>query len=367
MSRQYVDIQMTARAEQNDVGVVLVEGIITASDPWEMGYAIPAKLRKALGDIKDVKRLNIHINSPGGSVIQSMAMRALLLDHSAEEKHVYIEGECASGATMLACIGAKVHMHKGSVYMIHRPSVYASGTAADLDNQAAILRKMEKDVTDIYAKQTGESQEAMLELMDAETWMTAEEAVARGFADDVIDVEARMCADRYKPSDVMMLGYKNPPAPQETCMAAQPRDEPNEQEKHAEDIQMNGGGQLDMEITQLTAEQLMEGNRALYDAIMTTGATKERERLMQIDDIAMEGCEELVRDAKYTEGKMCEPGELAMLMLKQGKAKGTAHLEARREASMQMGRVAATGTPDETKLTEEQEAMMLAQGISQYV
>jgi hypothetical protein len=187
--------------------------------------------------------------------------------------------------------------------------------------------------------------------------------VRRGFADDVIDIDARMCAVNYTPGDVLMLGYRHAPAtdrPEETGGMA--RDEPDG--APIPNDEQSEGGTEEMEITDVTMEMLREGNRPVYDQIMQAGATQERERLSGLDEIAMAGCEEMVRDAKYGDGKMCGPAELALRMVKDSAGKGAAFMQARREAGAMAKKVEAQGTPDEARMTDEQEATLLGEKIA---
>lgn len=145
---------------------------------------------KLLKDAKaqGAKKLRIRINSGGGSVWQAVAMRAMLLNSQFEEISVDIEGICASAATLFVCLpDVHVRIAEGSEFMIHNPSTYAGGTAADFEAMAERMRKMEDEDHIMYAKRTGQSEEQIKKWMDAETWFTAREAVEHGFADELVE------------------------------------------------------------------------------------------------------------------------------------------------------------------------------------
>lgn len=140
---------------------------------------------KALKDI-DAKTLHLHINSPGGDVFEARAMVSAL---KAFEGTViaFVDGLAASAASYVALAASEVRMSKGAMLMIHRAWTLGFGNTNDFVDLADLLAKIDSTIADDYAAKTGESQAAMLALMDAETWMTADEAVVAKFADVVVD------------------------------------------------------------------------------------------------------------------------------------------------------------------------------------
>lgn len=149
---------------------------------------------KALGD---VSRLTIRINSPGGSVAEGMAMYSALRDHPAT-KTVSVEGVAASMGSVIAMAGDTVIMQAGSLMMIHDPRAWLDGPtrAEELRRSADVLDKMKAGAVAAYKAKTGLPEDEIGALMDAETWMTPEEAVALGFADAIgCAVDATACAD----------------------------------------------------------------------------------------------------------------------------------------------------------------------------
>jgi ATP-dependent protease ClpP protease subunit len=133
---------------------------------------------------KSVKRLDIHINSPGGSVSEASAIYSRLADH-ASTKNVYVDGLAASAATIVAMVGHKIFMRSHALMMVHLPMTIAAGNSDDLRSIAAALDTNTEAMLNLYTKRTGGEREDIRSLMKAETWMSAQDAVDKGFADEV--------------------------------------------------------------------------------------------------------------------------------------------------------------------------------------
>jgi ATP-dependent Clp protease, protease subunit len=125
----------------------------------------------------------LEINSPGGYAVEGAAMAAAIERHG--NVTVYIAGMAASAATLPAIAGRKVYIHDQALMMIHDPSREVFGSAAEIRKAAAGLDKMAETYAAAYARRTKIPVETIREWMIAETWMTAEEAVALRFADEV--------------------------------------------------------------------------------------------------------------------------------------------------------------------------------------
>lgn len=353
MPEKSVALRMSAKMAPGGVGEIVIEGEISLNAVWG-DEATTQKLRKTLDALSGAKRLNIHINSPGGIADQGMAMRSLLMAHPAPEKHVYIEGLCASAATLPACIGAPVHMGEGARYMIHEPVNGCYGRAAQMRAMADRLDKLSGDVASIYSQQSGQSEETVREMMAKETWMSADEAVSFGFASDVIRIPAAMCAPvSLSKEEAGALGYLCAPviaASQDFQIGDGPKAVMGEEgtNHHEEEEE-------EMEISKITVEQLREGNESLYRQILQEGAQVERERLMELDRLTAPGCEAMVQEAKYGE-KPLSAQQLAYNIMVSEQMKGIGFLQARKEATRGAASVPAQGSPDDTHETDEMKA-----------
>ena len=147
-----------------------------------------AGFRDALKDLGDVKTINLHINSPGGSVFEGIAIYNMLKQNKAHV-NVYVDGLAASIASVIAMSGDAIFMPSNSMLMIHNPWTMAVGNASELRKQADDLDKITESSIQTYLNQAGDKldEETLRQLMDDETWLTAKEAVDYGLATEVIE------------------------------------------------------------------------------------------------------------------------------------------------------------------------------------
>lgn len=169
-------------------GELTVYGPIADSDWWG-DEVTPKQFQSDLKALGDISELDIRINSGGGSVFAGQTIYALLKSHKAF-KTVYIDGLAASIASIIAMAGDKVVMHEGSMLMIHNPwSSVWGGDAEEFRQTAELLDKIKDALVNIYATKTFLTTDKIRDLMDEETWMTADEAVMWGFANEVTDFQ----------------------------------------------------------------------------------------------------------------------------------------------------------------------------------
>ncbi|MDE3955421.1 Clp protease ClpP [Glaesserella parasuis] len=151
------------------------------------GWGISAQqFAKDLKNLGDLKHIDLHIHSPGGSVFDGIAIYNLLKNHPAS-KTVYIDGLAASMASVIAMLGDPVIMPKNAMMMIHKPWGIQGGDAEDMRKYADLLDKIENTLIPAYAEKTGKSPEELAEMLKEETWLTAEECVEQGFADKLAE------------------------------------------------------------------------------------------------------------------------------------------------------------------------------------
>lgn len=130
----------------------------------------------------------LHINSPGGDVFTARAMVAAISSHPANIT-AYVDGLAASAASYVAIACDSVVMQAGSIMMVHRASSIVWGNSDNMIEMADLLDKIDGTIVADYVRKTGKTSEEMLALMTAETWMTADEALANGFADSIAQNE----------------------------------------------------------------------------------------------------------------------------------------------------------------------------------
>lgn len=132
-------------------------------------------------------RINLRLSSPGGSVFDGIAIMNGLRAHSAEVT-VYVDSLAASIASVIAMAGDRVVMMPASEMMIHEASGLCMGNASDMRELADLLDRQSDKIAAVYAERAGGDTEAWRAAMAAETWYSAEEAVAAGLADEVAEL-----------------------------------------------------------------------------------------------------------------------------------------------------------------------------------
>ena len=133
--------------------------------------------------------IRIYVNSVGGDVFEAMAMVAQLKRQS-KRVVCFVDGVAASAATLIAMAADRIVMSPGAMMMIHMPfSPCAEGSAESLRARADALEEITDSVVELYAERTGNSREQIHVWMEAETWMNAQTALARGFCDAIEGLE----------------------------------------------------------------------------------------------------------------------------------------------------------------------------------
>jgi ATP-dependent Clp protease protease subunit len=132
-------------------------------------------------EIGNVSALDIYINSPGGSVFDGIAIYNQIRRFNGE-RIVHVDGIAASIASVIAMAGDEIHIAGNGMMMIHDPWSVAFGTAEEMRKMADSLDKVRGTILDTYVACTEGDRDKISEWMEAETWMTADECVERGFA-----------------------------------------------------------------------------------------------------------------------------------------------------------------------------------------
>ncbi len=157
-------------------------------DFWGDGSMISAKnFSDELKNIpKTVKNIDLRINSPGGDVFDGVTIYNRLKQFDAHIT-VYIDGLAASIASIIALAGDEIKIGEGALYMVHLPWTFAYGNRMELDNTVSRLMDVEEQMVSIYAKKTGLDRSEIKALLEAETWLDADQAIEKGFVDSKVD------------------------------------------------------------------------------------------------------------------------------------------------------------------------------------
>lgn len=205
--------QFKAAAEDKPAELLLYGHISSVS--WWDDEVTPKQFKKDLDDLGDVEEISVFVNSGGGDVFAGQAIYSMLKRHKATI-NVYIDGLAASIASVVAMAGDTIYMPKNAMMMIHNPYTFAFGDSSEFRKMADTLDQVREGIITTYLDKTGMDKQEIIDLMDAETWMTAEEAVEYGFADEL--EAAKQVAASIKDNLLIMNGqefdlrkFQNPP------------------------------------------------------------------------------------------------------------------------------------------------------------
>ena len=172
-----------------------------SKDAADWGEVTLTSVRDQYESQKEAETITLHIHSPGGYVTEGFAIHDYIRSLGKPVTAI-IEGMCYSIATVIALAGDKRIMTSNSNFMIHNPWGFAVGDSEELKKYADELKKAEQKVADFYAAKTGITSEQALELMKAETFMTPEDALAKGFITEIATVMKAVAL--YKPNSKKM-------------------------------------------------------------------------------------------------------------------------------------------------------------------
>ena len=156
---------------------------VIGEDGWSGGVTVK-RISAALRSIGS-KDITVRINSPGGDMFEGIAIYNLLRAHPAKVT-VEVLGWAASAASIIAMAGDDIRMGTGTFMMVHNAWGMVIGNRHDMRDAAELFDQFDAAIADIYQARTGMKRADIAQLMDAETFMTAAQAVEYGFA-DVVD------------------------------------------------------------------------------------------------------------------------------------------------------------------------------------
>lgn len=169
----------------NGSGEILLYGPIASSRSWFNDTVTPQEFVRDLESLNG-KDVTVRINSGGGDVFAAHAIHNQLVAYKGRVT-VIIDGLAASAATIVAMAGQKIIMPSNSMMMIHNPAIGMDDyyTAEDLQKYVDALTAIKGSIVATYKKRCKLSSEELEILMDAETWMGAQECLDKGFADEI--------------------------------------------------------------------------------------------------------------------------------------------------------------------------------------
>ncbi len=218
---------MSGRQPRNEAPIVEVDGTVATLrlydpvDSWGDMFGVSAKeFTSAIDELPDeVDEIRLHVNSPGGDVFDGIAILNALRAHPARVVAV-VDGIAASAASFIACGADELIMARNSELMIHDAWGLCVGNESDMVAMAQMLGRLSNNIASIYADKAGGDIASWRSAMAAESWYSADEAVAAGLADSV---------DKQKPAaknafDLSMFNFagRNDAPPPSAALIVEP-------------------------------------------------------------------------------------------------------------------------------------------------
>lgn len=210
--------------KSKDTAELYIYGEIVAGDKWDDDDVTVSDIKKAVDEMdKNIKTLNMYVNSPGGNVFVTVAMMSQLkrLKDAGVTINAYVDGVAASAASFLIMESDNIFVYENTLVMIHKPMIglLFGPNSKTLREKADWLDKVEQAtcIPAYMSKATDQLTEQKLdEMLDDETWLTADE-VAEFFNVQIIEEtkDVAACIDRHtlnmfsKPPKTLVDGVKN--------------------------------------------------------------------------------------------------------------------------------------------------------------
>ncbi|KZB89933.1 phage tail protein [Bacillus sp. VT 712] len=209
-----------AHDNENKESTLTIYGVI--GDSWWSESTSASDVDKAITQAGS-NDLVVHLNSPGGDAFDGIAIYNRLMNH--KTKHnvkvtIHVDGWACSAASVIAMAADELIMGTGAMLMIHEASNIVWGTKSSMRKEADLLEKLEDGIIDAYMSKATIEREEIRNMVDAETWFSAKEAMEIGFAtatttepekdtEDLTQLKAQMQAmrnelDQYKSEQIQV-------------------------------------------------------------------------------------------------------------------------------------------------------------------
>lgn len=343
--------------------------------PIEGLFIVLSEFLNDIDKVKDKKNVTFRINSPGGEVFAGIAIYNRMKEFTGNVTTI-VDGLAASAASIIMQ-GAKKGNRKvcnGSLTMVHGASSFMFGyyNSKDMKESIKQINAIDKSIAEIYSKETGMDVEAAKSLMTNTTWMSAQDAIEKGFADVIVDTDNdnKVTMSLNTAKNVLTVNgvpmsarglYGLPDSIQVINEVA-----PGEMPEVIDNINNPEGGKT-MDIKELNekhpelveqirneAIQSVQANATETQAEAINAAVQEEvERLKSIDAIADKiANKELVDKAKYGDVKM-SAGDLALEALKASNSAGEAFLSNAKDDTHTSGVEKVCATPQSGSETDQ--------------
>lgn len=144
----------------------------------------PKDVQQILDSFQPGDEVEVYINSPGGVIDVGSEIYTLLKAHK-ENIKIYITGEACSAASIAAMAGY-CEMSPTALMMVHCVSSGVRGNHKTMEHMGEVLRTADRALCTAYMDKAGMSEDDALEMMEQETWLTAQQAKERGLIDKIM-------------------------------------------------------------------------------------------------------------------------------------------------------------------------------------
>ncbi len=184
-------LNYSLRNEANETPEILIYDQI--GEDWWTGDGVTAKrFRQDLAALGSPAEINVRINSEGGSVYEGFAIYNALKEFSGKGSKVVviIDAAALSAASVIAMAGDTIKAQENATIMIHNAWTIVMGDSVEMRKQADLLEKVNGQIRDVYVARTGNAASEVDQWMKDETWLTAPEAKASKFVDEILPNKA---------------------------------------------------------------------------------------------------------------------------------------------------------------------------------
>lgn len=308
---------------------LLLYGAISSNQSWWEDRVTPGQFNKELAALgEDVSEIIVRINSPGGDVFAANAIYTRLKDHPATIT-VKIDGWAASAATIIAMAGDTVKIARNGVFMIHDPAmtVWDTFKEEDFTKLAQELKVIKQSIINTYAMKTGKTEQEISDFMSEESWWTGDAAVEHGFCDELMFEESKIVVENANrivvnsvpfditnfstiPKTILNSIADNGSFPTEKV---KPENKPNREERTMEPKDIK------------TIDELKAAYPDLTSKLEASATEKERNRIKELQEAAIDGFEEIVNEAMFD--NPISAGEMALKILMEQKKQGGQYMK----------------------------------------
>ena len=335
-----------------DTAELTLYGDVVSAQPvdWWTGEALPGNYISPEGFLDDLEKIknksvvNVKINSVGGDVYTGIAIHNALKS-LAGQVNVIVEGIAASAASVIAMAGDTIKMHPGSLMMIHGVAAFVCDyiQLGDVKKLAKSMDALERAIAAIYAVKTGKDETTLRTMMEKETWMAGQEAIDKGFADELLEgAEPQMqmsASDRLLFVNGVKHNIDGLTVPERFNIPAFVAAAPVAVD--------NKNNSLKGENKVMTIEQIRAEYPELVAQIEQAAVAADRARIQAIEEIQdTVGDAALVAAAKFTEPQTAEA--LALAAMRKQAALGKTFMAARADEVKAAAEVPAAVAPEES-------------------